>query len=267
MGMNANQAGLLNYGNVVSQMGGVSGALGGGMGMGGYPAMPFAQPFGQPFGQPYAQPFAQPSGMPMAGGYPAPMPMPTVVPPAQTMPMPTAIPPMGGMAPVPMPTVVPPQANRPLPQLPSIQPSSVAPGGRESAAIQWAHSLEGVNERQNPDTVRSISRGRWQAWCADFVSQAFQNTGGAPWGHRSSVSGIMRWGQENGRYFAKEAQLPQPGDVIIMKNGISHTGIVTRVENGQVHTIEGNSNNSVRQRSYDLNAPRITGYVRPFGAV
>ncbi len=144
-------------------------------------------------------------------------------------------------------------------------PNSGAPGSRENAVIQWALSQNGICEAKNPDTILSYTNGQDIPWCASFVTNAFDQTGGAPWKHGASVSGIRNWGEQNGRYFASGCQSPQPGDVIILQNGISHCAIVTKVENGKVHTIDGNSNNSVRERVRDLNDPKITGYVRPFG--
>ncbi|HEY9745858.1 MAG TPA: CHAP domain-containing protein [Oculatellaceae cyanobacterium] len=140
-------------------------------------------------------------------------------------------------------------------------------GERERAAINWALSKEGISESNNPSAVRSFSNGAWQPWCADFVSKAFESTGGSPWGHISSVAGIRSWGQKNGRYFKKGSKTPQPGDVIVFENGMSHVGIVVKVENGKVYTIEGNTSDAVHQRSYSLNDARISGYVRPFGPV
>lgn len=40
-------------------------------------------------------------------------------------------------------------------------------------------------------------------------------------------------------------------------------GIVERVENGQVYTIEGNSNDSCAERNYDINSSVIVGYGTP----
>ena len=40
-------------------------------------------------------------------------------------------------------------------------------------------------------------------------------------------------------------------------------GIVERVENGQVYTIEGNSNDSCAERHYDINSSVIVGYGVP----
>ena len=55
---------------------------------------------------------------------------------------------------------------------------------------------------------------------------------------------------------------PKPGDQIFL-NDYNHTGLVERVEDGRVYTIEGNSANMVRRRSYDVCDSHIDGYGRP----
>ena len=52
------------------------------------------------------------------------------------------------------------------------------------------------------------------------------------------------------------------GDQIFF-GGSGHTGIVTSVSNGVVHTIEGNKGDEVRRGSYSVNSPSIIGYGRP----
>lgn len=58
---------------------------------------------------------------------------------------------------------------------------------------------------------------------------------------------------------------PRPGDQIFFgtADSVRHTGLVEKVENGKVFTIEGNSNNMVRRRSYALTDGSILGYGRP----
>ena len=68
---------------------------------------------------------------------------------------------------------------------------------------------------------------------------------------------------------------PQPGDQIFFKNsnrGICHTGLVYKVANGYVYTIEGNTSSAagmvanggcVRKKSYSLSYQYIAGYGRP----
>lgn len=52
------------------------------------------------------------------------------------------------------------------------------------------------------------------------------------------------------------------GDQIFF-GGSGHTGIVTSVESGTVHTIEGNKGDEVRRCSYSTSSPSIIGYGRP----
>lgn len=42
-----------------------------------------------------------------------------------------------------------------------------------------------------------------------------------------------------------------------------HTGIVEKVENGRVYTIEGNSGNACREKSYPIGWYEIYGYGVP----
>ena len=52
------------------------------------------------------------------------------------------------------------------------------------------------------------------------------------------------------------------GDQIFF-GGSGHTGIVTAVNGGTVHTTEGNKADEVRRGSYSVNSPSIIGYGRP----
>ena len=57
---------------------------------------------------------------------------------------------------------------------------------------------------------------------------------------------------------------PSPGDIIFFdweqNGGVDHVGIVEKAENGKVYTIEGNSRDEVRAKSYSLNYKCIYGY-------
>lgn len=60
---------------------------------------------------------------------------------------------------------------------------------------------------------------------------------------------------------------PKPGDQIFFGTSIEkaeHTGIVEKVENGIVTTIEGNTSNKVARRTYQLTYAKIVGYGRPY---
>ncbi len=136
------------------------------------------------------------------------------------------------------------------------------------SALQWAKQelAKGITEKNNQSYIsQAYSRGKNQPWCADFVSTAYQQAGGSPFGHQSAVRDIWAWGQKNQRAFLKGTYTPQPGDLIIFDVGGSpnHIGIVESVEGGKVKTIEGNSSDALKRREYPLSAKNIRGYVRP----
>jgi uncharacterized protein (TIGR02594 family) len=97
-------------------------------------------------------------------------------------------------------------------------------------------------------------------WCAYFVSWCAKQAG-APIGDNGSgygaVDAVRAWGQRTGRAIPN-TQTPKPGDLILFNE---HIGIVESVDpSGQIHTIEGNSSDSVTRR---VHAPSdATGYVR-----
>lgn len=49
-----------------------------------------------------------------------------------------------------------------------------------------------------------------------------------------------------------------------MRNGIAdHVGIVEKIENGRVYTIEGNTSDTCDRKDYDLYSENILGYGTP----
>lgn len=142
--------------------------------------------------------------------------------------------------------------------------------------VSTANKYLGYNESDN--SYKLFTKGKSHAWCADFVShvvkESCQKSGKSiPAGFgSSSVEGLRQWGKNNGCYLqtagaSNKSQLisqnVKKGDVIIFKeNGRSHTGIVTSIENGKIHTTEGNTSNKVAQRSYALNDNTISGFVQ-----
>ena len=73
------------------------------------------------------------------------------------------------------------------------------------------------------------------------------------------------WFAERGAFRDRVVADPQPGDVVWFRSG--HVGIVRRATPTTIDTIEGNSGNAVRARTYDgwrLNS-NIGGFGRPFG--
>lgn len=111
-------------------------------------------------------------------------------------------------------------------------------------------------------------------WCAIFVCWCFVATFGIEIARkimgvpvRSAAAGVAYLRQ----YFSQIGGLvssPQPGDVIFFKTasgtGWQHTGIVTKVADGCVETIEGNAGTpqGVNAFRYSLTYNRIGGYGR-----
>ena len=97
-------------------------------------------------------------------------------------------------------------------------------------------------------------------WCACFVSWCANECGYIDTGvipqYAGCVNGVQ-WFKDRGQWMDGSAE-PAPGMIIFFdwddengQDGLSdHTGIVEKVENGRVYTIEGNSGGSVRQNSY-----------------
>lgn len=107
-------------------------------------------------------------------------------------------------------------------------------------------------------------------WCACFVSWCANECGYIDTGvipkYAGCVNGVQ-WFKDRGQWMDGSAE-PAPGMIIFFdwddengQDGLSdHTGIVEKVENGRVYTIEGNSGDSVRQNSYPVGHYEVLGY-------
>lgn len=103
-------------------------------------------------------------------------------------------------------------------------------------------------------------------WCAIFVSWVANESGvlnlSVP--KFSVVSDGVNWYKLNGRWKDK-SYMPKTGDVIFFDwegdNKVNHVGIVEKVENNNVYTIEGNSNgDQCLAQEYAISDVVIYGY-------
>ena len=110
-------------------------------------------------------------------------------------------------------------------------------------------------------------------WCACFVSWCANECGYIDTGVITKYAGCVngvQWFKDRGQWMDGSAE-PAPGMIIFFdwddengQDGLSdHTGIVEKVENGRVYTIEGNSGDSVRQNSYPVGHYEVLGYGCP----
>ena len=108
-------------------------------------------------------------------------------------------------------------------------------------------------------------------WCACFVSWCANECGYIENGiipkFASCAIGV-NWFQSRGQWVDASAE-PVPGMIIFFdwdeditgQDGRpNHVGIVEKVENGMVYTIEGNSDDTCRRRSYIIGHYEILGY-------
>ena len=115
------------------------------------------------------------------------------------------------------------------------------------------------------------------AWCACFVSWCANECGYIDAGVIPKFAGCVwgvEWFQDRGQW-ADGTATPVPGMIIFFdwdspdgesgpQDGLSdHVGIVQKVEDGYVYTIEGNTSDSCAQRRYRIGYYEILGYGIP----
>lgn len=122
------------------------------------------------------------------------------------------------------------------------------------------------------------------AWCDCFVDNCFYNTYGISNAKKLlagdfddyTKNSINLYKSKNA-FYLKSGFTPLPGDQIFFSkdglfSGVYHTGLVEKVENGLVYTIEGNTSSgsgvdpnggAVCRKSYSTAYSKIYGYGRP----
>lgn len=106
-------------------------------------------------------------------------------------------------------------------------------------------------------------------WCACFVSWCADQCGYIENGIIPKFAGCVdgsNWFKRNGQWQDRNYE-PQAGDIIFFDwegDGLTdHVGIVERVENGTVYTVEGNSGDACKQNSYSIRSRVVYGYGVP----
>ena len=106
-------------------------------------------------------------------------------------------------------------------------------------------------------------------WCACFVSWCANECGYIENGVIPKFAGCIQgseWFMERGQW-QDGSFTPETGHIIFFDwegDGLTdHVGIVERVENGTVYTVEGNSGDACRQNSYAVGSSVIYGYGIP----
>lgn len=113
-------------------------------------------------------------------------------------------------------------------------------------------------------------------WCACFVSWCANECGYLDTGVIPKYAGCgngVNWFKDRGEWIDGSAE-PVPGMIIFFDwdnkgssgpqdGSADHTGIVEKVENGKVYTVEGNTGDSCAERQYTIGHYEILGYGAP----
>ena len=125
-----------------------------------------------------------------------------------------------------------------------------------------------------------------QPWCAATVTTAIYDACGNKTDAKAVMYGVYPYlacnqvwdaAPDNKKYWGhyqrwtlgkgyRKYYYPQAGDIIVFTDDTktrSHTGMVYACDNTYVYTIEGNSGNMCRKRSYKLTDSYIYGWIRP----
>lgn len=162
----------------------------------------------------------------------------------------------------------------------------------EGTASMWAAVLYGVYGEDDQIVAVALSQlgnvggmpywswygfGSRVEWCACFVSWCANECGYIDIGVIPKFAGCVngvQWFKDREQWADGNFE-PAPGMIIFFdwdspdgesgpQDGLSdHVGIVEKVENGRVYTIEGNSGDSCAQRSYEVGYYEILGYGIP----
>lgn len=138
-------------------------------------------------------------------------------------------------------------------------------GAGSDNCTKYAKEMDDLNVYNGPK--------QGYAWCNVFIDWIFYKALGI----NRATELLIGWNAgctQDWNWFKSHGQIvssPQRGDLIFFRN-LCHIGIVEKVENGKVYTIEGNTSNAaelitnggtVAKKVYNIGSSSIYGYARP----
>ncbi|TRW23457.1 CHAP domain-containing protein [Criibacterium bergeronii] len=154
-----------------------------------------------------------------------------------------------------------------------------SPDGSASEDLSGVHFVNGTRPG-NPELVNLAKKqvgnvggypywswygfnGRVE-WCACFVSWCYHKAGKSEPRFAGCQSQGVPWFISRGQWGARGYKNIAPGDAIFFDwdgdGGADHVGIVIGTDGSRVYTVEGNSGDACKIKSYDLNSGYIKGY-------
>lgn len=101
-------------------------------------------------------------------------------------------------------------------------------------------------------------------WCACFVSWCYNRVGESEPRFAACTSQGMPWFISRGQWGDRNYANIAPGDAIFFdwdnSGGADHVGLVIGTDGERVYTVEGNSGDACKIKSYPLGSPLIRGY-------
>ena len=101
-------------------------------------------------------------------------------------------------------------------------------------------------------------------WCACFVSWCYGQMGLSEPRFAACQSQGIPWFQSHGQWGGRDYANIAPGDAIFfdwdLDGSADHVGLVVGTDGSRVYTVEGNSGDACKIRSYDVNYECIKGY-------
>jgi hypothetical protein len=148
-----------------------------------------------------------------------------------------------------------------------------SPSARGKNLVEVARSQLGVREATGHNDGlpnRRYMEGRApEPWCSDFFKWCMKQVDpkmAEKYGSPSCTEAMNKFGRA-GNLRRPSSYVPRPGDQIFFGSrdgsdrGLAHhTGMVVKVQNGRVYTIEGNSANMVAERCYPIGSKKIIAY-------
>lgn len=134
-----------------------------------------------------------------------------------------------------------------------------------AAALRVALSQLGVEEQPRGSNggpqvgryLKAVGLRTGYAWCMAFVYWCVQQaaTEKEILNPLVRTGGVLRqWNETKCRKIPSRSRNVRPGDIFIMDfgGGVGHTGFVVAVQNGILHTIEGNTNDNGSRDGYEV---------------
>ena len=166
-----------------------------------------------------------------------------------------------------------------------LSPSVAKPSHQKDSVLREAASLVGIKGGSEEhkalvndyNSVKPLPVGyavkESDDWCDIFTTVVFQRQGLSHLvGRECGVERHIQIFKKLGIWNEDGASTPKAGDIITFNwdkdtqqndGWADHIGIVEKVENGIIHTIEGNSNNQVRRNVYQIGHGNIRGFASP----